>query len=325
MDDEIFEEIKETEEAGEENDIVLAAIATVGSTGVTIIMDGDDEAGDKEYKVNASALFSPGDRVKIHKNSGTYIVEYPVGAPMSKYPIPAGGSDGQYLAKDGSGGYGVKWATMPAIHNVPSGGASGAVLCKNSADNYDLAWVAKGLPAAGTTGQVLCKNSASNYDVSWKTIDTVPSTGTTGHVLTKTATGCAWQAAPEELPSTGTTGYVLTKTATGCAWQAVPTPTVTVDRLTSGANTFTLSSTVLVPSGNGSISIGDASHYINDFRQSGNAYIGYSSTAKSIYLGYSANSKIGFFGHTPAARQTVSNSATVATLITALKAYGLIG
>ena len=34
---------------------------------------------------------------------------------------------------------------------------------------------------------------------------------------------------------------------------------------------------------------------------------------------------IGFFSTTPVARQTVSNSATVATLITALKKYGLIG
>lgn len=50
------------------------------------------------------------------------------------------------------------------------------------------------------------------------------------------------------------------------------------------------------------------------------AYIG--STAS--YIGSSASSKLGFFGTTPVARQTVSSSATVATLITALKAYGLI-
>ena len=50
------------------------------------------------------------------------------------------------------------------------------------------------------------------------------------------------------------------------------------------------------------------------------AYIG-SNTAS---IGSSASSKIGFFGTTPAIRQTVSNTATVATLITALKKYGLI-
>ena len=50
------------------------------------------------------------------------------------------------------------------------------------------------------------------------------------------------------------------------------------------------------------------------------AYIGSTETR----IGNSASSKLGFFGTTPAARQTVSSSATVAQLITALKAYGLI-
>lgn len=50
------------------------------------------------------------------------------------------------------------------------------------------------------------------------------------------------------------------------------------------------------------------------------AYIG-SNTAS---IGSSSSSKIGFFGTTPVARKTVSSTADVATLITALKAYGLI-
>lgn len=51
------------------------------------------------------------------------------------------------------------------------------------------------------------------------------------------------------------------------------------------------------------------------------AYIGQTAT----YIGKTSSSKLGFFGTTPVVRQTVSSSATVATLITALKAYGLIG
>ena len=50
------------------------------------------------------------------------------------------------------------------------------------------------------------------------------------------------------------------------------------------------------------------------------AYIGSTETR----IGNSASSKLGFFGTTAVARQTVSSSATVAQLITALKAYGLI-
>ena len=50
------------------------------------------------------------------------------------------------------------------------------------------------------------------------------------------------------------------------------------------------------------------------------AYIG----SVAAYIGNTANSKIGFFGTAPVTRQTVSSSATVATLISALKKYGLI-
>ena len=50
------------------------------------------------------------------------------------------------------------------------------------------------------------------------------------------------------------------------------------------------------------------------------AYIGSTETR----IGNSASSKLGFFGTTAVARQTVSSSATVAQLIAALKAYGLI-
>ncbi len=50
------------------------------------------------------------------------------------------------------------------------------------------------------------------------------------------------------------------------------------------------------------------------------AYIG----SVAAYIGSSSSSKLGFFGTAPVARKTVANTATVATLITALKAYGLI-
>ena len=46
-------------------------------------------------------------------------------------------------------------------------------------------------------------------------------------------------------------------------------------------------------------------------------------TDGSTQIGNSSG-KLGFFGKTPSSRQTVSNSATVETLITALKNYGLI-
>jgi len=61
--------------------------------------------------------------------------------------------------------------------------------------------------------------------------------------------------------------------------------------------------------------LGSSSYYWYD------CYLGYGSTR----IGYNTSSKLGFFGTTPVTRRTVASSATVATLITALKAYGLIG
>ena len=51
------------------------------------------------------------------------------------------------------------------------------------------------------------------------------------------------------------------------------------------------------------------------------AYLG----SNTVMLGSGTSSKLGFFGTTPIIRQTVASTATVATLITALKKYGLIG
>lgn len=51
------------------------------------------------------------------------------------------------------------------------------------------------------------------------------------------------------------------------------------------------------------------------------AYLG----SNTVKLGSSTSSKLGFFSTTPVTRQTVASNATVATLISALKKYGLIG
>ena len=165
----IDSENPENEEAGE--GISLATVASVTASGVTLIIDGEEEAGEKEYKVNAMQRIKVGDRVRIFKTSGTYLIEYVVGTPMSRYPIPAGGSDGQYLAKDGTSNYAVKWVTPPTTHGIPAGGTAGQVLAKNSGNDYDVKWVtlesAHGIPSGGTTGQVLKKTNNTNYAVEW--------------------------------------------------------------------------------------------------------------------------------------------------------------
>lgn len=58
---------------------MLATVGAVYSDGLSLIFDGQTAASQKHYKRNTSITFSAGQRVKIVKMSGTYIVEYPVG------------------------------------------------------------------------------------------------------------------------------------------------------------------------------------------------------------------------------------------------------
>lgn len=60
----------------EPEDQNTATIGAVYTDGVSLIFDGTGTATAKHYKVNTSAVFTAGDRVKIYKYSGTYIVEY---------------------------------------------------------------------------------------------------------------------------------------------------------------------------------------------------------------------------------------------------------
>lgn len=101
----------------EEPSFNFATVGQIFSDGVTLIFDGQTAATGKHYKCNTSAMIRAGDRVKICKDSGTYVVEYAVGAPNS-----AGGG-------------------------IPSGGKLGAVLTKKSASDGDVQWSDKAAQA----------------------------------------------------------------------------------------------------------------------------------------------------------------------------------
>ena len=62
----------------------FATVGAVYADGVTLIFDGESQAGAKRYKCNTSVLFAAGDRVRITADSGTYVVEYAVGTPRLK-------------------------------------------------------------------------------------------------------------------------------------------------------------------------------------------------------------------------------------------------
>ena len=155
--------------APDESGAQFATVGEVLDDGVTLIFDGQDEATDKHYRCNASVLLLPGDRVKVCKDSGTYVVEYVVGSPALRLLIPPGGASGQYLAKKGSDSYALKWATGPTEH-IPTGGNDGQYLAKSGTENYALKWVTgptEHIPTGGTDGQYLVKNGTANYALKW--------------------------------------------------------------------------------------------------------------------------------------------------------------
>lgn len=248
----------------EEQPIVrkLATVGTVYSDGVSLIFDGESAASEKHYKANTAIIFAAGDRVKIAEVSGTYVVEYIVGAPGADYPaspLPTGGTTGQVLAKSGNGDYEVEWKSVGA---VPAGGTTGQVLAKSGDGDYAIQWTTVGtVPAYGLAGQVLAKSSSTSYATSWVDISV-------DRVEYSSTIYARMSVSKELLPaaSTSTDPYSLGNTT--LPWYHL---------YTGGGNTRLCN----------------------------------------------ASGKLGFFGATPAAKQTLSSSATAAQIVTALKAYGL--
>lgn len=62
----------------------FATVGAVYSDGVTLLFDGEESPSEKHYKCNVGATIQAGDRVRILKDSGTYVIEYVVGAPNSR-------------------------------------------------------------------------------------------------------------------------------------------------------------------------------------------------------------------------------------------------
>lgn len=97
----------------------LATVGAVYDDGLSLILEGQTEATTKHYKCNTSATFAAGDRVKVARISGSYIVEYVVGPPSS------GGGGGTtetpYAIQRGSNGIFVhasKNMLVPMVRNM---------------------------------------------------------------------------------------------------------------------------------------------------------------------------------------------------------------
>ena len=59
----------------------FATVTAVYEDGLGLQFDGENEATEKHFKCNRFGVFHAGDRVRVIKDGGTYIAEYPVGEP----------------------------------------------------------------------------------------------------------------------------------------------------------------------------------------------------------------------------------------------------
>lgn len=173
MNDEIEKE-EIVEEAEEVNN--FATIGGVYSDGVSLIFDAQQDEGESEkhYRCNSGIRLAAGDRVRLIKDSGTYVVEYPIGEPNTRIDVPSGGKKDQVLYKKSDNSFDVGWKSISTTNGLPTGGTSGQFLKKNSEKDYDCSWSAISvngvLPSGGSLGQYLKKNSSKDFDCTWDTI-----------------------------------------------------------------------------------------------------------------------------------------------------------
>lgn len=241
-----------SDKTSEELSYSFATIDQIYEDGITLIFDGEETASEKHYKCNSFCVFAAGQRVRVIKDSGTYVVEYPVGNPNADAILPAGGTDGQVLTKDGNEGIASKWADM---RGIPTGGTKGQLLSKRTNEAYDVEWTSPKnyIPSGGSNGQMLIKDGTTDYSLKWADAPTehIPDGGTSGQLLAKDGSvsrALKWVDAPENyIPSGGNDGQALLKS--GTTPYALKWGSPTVARLYQGSSNYVdlNSSRALVP------------------------------------------------------------------------------
>lgn len=167
MEENVF--IENAKEEAEHPEFNFAVVSGVYADGLGLVFPGQDEPTEKHYKCNTSIVFKVGDRVRVFRDSGTYVVEYVVGNPGGVHGIPTGGSSGQALVKKSSTNYDVKWADTGGSSGLPSGGTKGNVLTKKSSTNYDAEWSAPATPGAVANQYSTTASSNNNYNIQFRT------------------------------------------------------------------------------------------------------------------------------------------------------------
>lgn len=173
----------------------FATVGTVYEDGIALIFNGAETESLKHYKCNTAVRFAAGQRVRIIEDSGTYVVEYPVGAPaQSIYADSAAraayASEAGYAESAGKAATATKADTAASAGSADTAKSAGTAETAKSAEtaaqaeNAAAAETAKNADFATRAGQV--DNVAGNY------ADLVFSYSTQGTLLVRTTKDSRW-------------------------------------------------------------------------------------------------------------------------------------
>lgn len=113
--------------------IDFATVTTVAEDGLGLLFDGEREATTKKYRYNKSITFQLGDRVKVARVSGTYVVEYPIGKGKTALP-PGNVSEIKVFPKETSVGIAWKDPKDTVIEGNTASRWVGTYLVRNELD-----------------------------------------------------------------------------------------------------------------------------------------------------------------------------------------------
>lgn len=134
----------------------FATVTDINESGLQLIFNGEQYPTKKRYKYNTALTFKVGDRVRVNKQSGSYIVEYPIGTTKFTTP-PDGPSSVKFSYTENS--VSINWSD-------PSDKTSGDDVIAKWAGTY-LVRNESRIPLDETDGTVLVNNKVKD---AYKTI-----------------------------------------------------------------------------------------------------------------------------------------------------------
>ncbi|MBQ2277389.1 MAG: hypothetical protein II333_02365 [Clostridia bacterium] len=327
---------------------VFATVSGVSTAGISLRIDGGTDGTAKEYTCNTAVRFAVGDRVLVCRESGTYTVICKVGKPggptakTSDMTQPVGvDADGKLYTKPASA-YTLPTASSATLGGVKPTAKTAAMTQPVGVDSSGALWTAP--PASANVSRIYGDRTTAYYiDLTsggvFRPASTGYDIGSTAYPFRTLYVGASstyyWKIDADGIvPNAKSTSYFDIGSST------YPVSNLYAQAIYLNGTKLTLGTSM---AGSSVTMGGSTSYYIvcNTSRElrpyststTYPCYLGTSSYywhyaylgSNTVSLGNSKSSKLGFFGTTPVVRQTVSSTATVATLITALKAYGLIG